>query len=289
MHRIHVWTLAARPKTLIASISPVLIGTTLAITQGCFHFTTFMMTLATALAIQITTNLANDYFDFVKGADTAERKGFLRMTQSGLVAPASMKRAVIIALITTFLCGCTLIFQGGLAIALLLSLSLALSIMYTGGPFPLAYLGLGELFVLLFFGPIAAMGTYYLQTHALSLDALIAGISPGALSTAILVVNNVRDIDEDRQAHKRTLSVRFGKTFGKVQYLVVILSAFIPPLFFASSHPWAQLALIALFPAIPAIRSMMANEDPRELNPLFAKTGQLLWLYTLLFCIGWML
>ncbi len=211
------------------------------------------------------------------------------MTQSGLVAPSSMKRAVLIALITTFLCGCYLIYQGGAIIAILLSIALALSIMYTGGPFPLAYLGLGELFVLLFFGPIAVIGTYYLQSHTFTWEALLAGISPGALSMAILVVNNVRDIDEDRQANKRTLSVRFGKTFGKLQYLFSILLAFLPLLFFQASHPFSLLALCALFPAIPAIRAMVANEDPRQLNLLFAKTGQLLWLYTLLFCIGWML
>jgi 1,4-dihydroxy-2-naphthoate polyprenyltransferase len=289
MNRAQVWVYAARPKTLVISISPVVIGATLAISQGILNPTLLLFTLLTALAIQIGANLANDYFDFVKGADTKERKGFMRVTQAGLVTPTKMKRAMIAIFAIACTSGCYLIWEGGLAIAFLLTLSIALGVLYTGGPFPLAYLGLGELFAFLFFGPIAVLGTYYLQTATLTKEAFIAGLSPGAFSMAFLIINNVRDIDEDRQANKKTLAVRFGKTFGKCQYLFSILLALVPMLFFFSDHPFSSLALLILLPAIPLMRLMASYQDPRLLNQLFAKTGQLHWLFTLLFCIGWML
>lgn len=289
MNRVQVWTQAARPKTLVAGISPVLIGTTIAICQGRFNLTIFLFTLLTALGIQIGTNLSNDYFDFIKGADTQERKGFARMTQAGHVTPAKMRQVMIATFAITLLSGCYLIWHGGSIIAILLALSIALGVLYTGGPFPLAYLGLGELFVFFFFGPIAVLGTYYLQTGTFSQEALIAGLSPGSLSMAILIVNNVRDIAEDKKCNKKTLAVRFGKTFGQRQFLFAIFIALVPLLFFYSNHPFSLLALLILLPALPLMRAMLTIQDPRLLNPLFAKTAQLQWLFTLLFCIGWML
>ncbi len=289
MNRVQIWTLACRPKTLIAGISPVLIGTALAIAHGFFDLRLFLYTFATAIGIQISTNFANDYFDFIKGADTSERKGPMRVTQAGLVSPRGMMLGLMVALGITFLCGCYLVWHGGLVIAFALALSLLLAVIYTGGPFPLAYLGLGELFVFLFFGLVAVTGTYYLQTGHFSLSALLAGIAPGALSTAILIVNNVRDIDEDRQANKKTLAVRFGRTFGKLEYLFVILLSLLPLLCFYRQHPFCLLALFILIPAIPSLKTMMGHRNHLELNSLFAKTGQLLWLYTLLFCVGLML
>jgi 1,4-dihydroxy-2-naphthoate polyprenyltransferase len=289
MMRLHVWTHAARPKTLVAGISPALIGTTLCIAQGHLDAVIFLLTLLTGLCIQIGTNLANDYFDWVKGADTEERKGPMRVIQAGLVPPPAMKRAIVTVFSLAFLCGCYLIFQGGAPIALMLSLYIALSVLYTAGPYPLAYLGLGDLFVLLLYGPCAVLITYYLQMGSFSKTALLAGISPGALSMAILTVNNVRDIDEDRKANKKTLPVRFGRTFGKGQFIFSILLALIPPLFLCPSHPFCLLTLLLLLPALPLIRFMVYHQDARLLNPLLGKTAQLLWLYTLLFCIGWML
>ncbi len=289
MNRAQVWIHAARPKTLVAGISPALIGTTLAISQGLFDLTIFLFTLFTGLCIQIGTNLTNDYFDFVKGADTSERKGFMRVTQAGLVTPATMKRAIIATFALAFLCGCYLIYQGGAMIAVMLALYILLSILYTAGPFPLAYMGLGELFVLFLYGPAAVLITYYLQTGTLSKEAFLAGLSPGALSMAIIIVNNVRDIEEDRTANKKTLPVRFGRTFGKCHFVFSILLALVPILFFYPSHPFSVLTLLILLPAIPLIRGMVRNQDARLLNQLLGKTGQLLWLFTLLFCIGWML
>jgi 1,4-dihydroxy-2-naphthoate octaprenyltransferase len=289
MIRLHIWTHAARPKTLVAGISPTLIGTTLCIAQGRLDGVMFLFTLLTGLCIQIGTNLANDYFDWIKGADTEERKGPMRVTQAGLVTPAAMKRATIVAFALAFLCGCYLIFHGGALIALMLSLYIALSVLYTAGPYPLAYLGLGDLFVLFLYGPCAVLITYYLQMGTLSTTAFLAGLSPGALSMAILAVNNVRDIDEDRKANKKTLPVRFGRTFGKFQFIFSILLALVPPFFFCGSHPFALLTVLLLLPAFPLMHFMLRNQEAKLLNPLLGKTAQLLWLYTLLFCIGWML
>lgn len=289
MNRVQVWTHAARPKTLIAGISPALIGATLAISEGYFDPILFLFTLFTGICIQIGTNLSNDYFDFIKGADTSARKGFMRVTQAGLVTPSTMKRAIIATFAIAFLCGCYLIFQGGIGVAVMLALYILLSVLYTAGPYPLAYLGLGDLLVLFLYGPAAVLITYYLQTGYLSKEAFLAGLSPGALSMAILIVNNVRDIEEDRAANKKTLPARFGKTFGKAQFIFALLLALVPCAFFYSTHPFSLLSLLILLPALPLMYTMIKNQDLRQLNQLFGKTAQLLWLFTLLFCIGWML
>jgi len=289
MNRVQVWTHAARPKTLIAGISPALIGVTVAISHGVFDGILFLFTLLTGMCIQIGTNLVNDYFDCIKGADTAERKGFMRVTQAGLVSPASMKRAILLLFSIAAACGCYLIWHGGAMIGIMLALYILLSVLYTAGPMPLAYLGLGDLLVLFLYGPAAVLITYYLQTGLLSSEAVIAGISPGAISMAILAVNNVRDIDEDRAANKKTLVVRFGRTFGKCQYLFAFFLALLPPLYFCLHRPYTLLALLVMIPALPLMRQMVMNKDPHLLNQLFGKTGQILWLFTLLFCIGWML
>ncbi|MFS8563341.1 MAG: 1,4-dihydroxy-2-naphthoate octaprenyltransferase [Rhabdochlamydiaceae bacterium] len=199
-----LWFQAIRPKTLIASISPVLIGLSFAIKVHSFSFFYALITLLVALGIQITANLANDYFDYEKGADTIHRKGPIRMTQAGLISPKKMKQAVLIAVFISSILSSFLILKGGAAVAVLSSLSILLALGYTTGPFPLAYLGLGDLFVLFFFGPVATCGTYFLQTGALSFALCAFGFGCGLLSVAILTVNNVRDVDEDRRAHKKT-------------------------------------------------------------------------------------
>lgn len=289
MHAIQIWTLAIRPKTLIASISPVLIATTMAIKIGSFDWLIFFCTICTALGIQITTNLANDYFDCLKGADTYQRKGFIRVTQAKLVSHKTMRQAIIISMLLTLLSGMYLVIIGKALIACLLVVSLCLSILYTAGPYPLAYFGLGDLFVWLFFGPVAVSGAYYLQLGSLSLEALLAGIAPGAISTAILTVNNVRDIDEDLLANKKTLVSCFGKSFGKWEYLFCLLAAFGSLFFFYDSHPFALCTLLCLLPAGMLVKTMFTHKSPMELNLLLIKTGQLLCLFTALFCIGWML
>ncbi len=289
MHPLKTWFLASRPKTLTISISPVLIGTTMAMTDGFFSFWIFFYTLLTGLFIQIGTNLANDYFDFLKGADTSSRKGPLRVMQAGLVSKLAMQRALILVFASVLVFGSYLIFHGGIVFAFLIALAILLGIMYTGGPFPLAYLGLGELFVLVFFGPVAVVCTYYLQTHAFKLAPLIAGLITGCIPSAILVVNNLRDIEEDRIANKKTLIVRYGKTFGKMEYLLLLLASLIPSLVYTRSHPLLLICLLMLFPCMHLFIHLLKNPEPRFLNLIFVKTSKLLFFYTLLFCFIWML
>lgn len=289
MNRVKLWTLASRPRTWVVSFSPVCIGATLALSHGIFDGIIFLLTLCGALAIQIGTNLANDYFDFIKGADTHERKGPQRVTQSGLVTALQMKRAMILAFAIAVLCSTYLIWKGGIIIAGLLAISILCGMLYTAGPFPLAYLGLGEVFAFTFFGPVATAGTYFLQTQLWSLQAFLAGVAPGLLCTAIMILNNLRDIDEDRKANKKTLIVRFGRTFGKIEYIAVILGALAPLYAFYPTHPFSLLSALILLPFIPLLRAVLSTPQPAILALLFKKTGALIWLYTLLFCIGWML
>lgn len=284
-----IWLQAIRPKTLLISVSPVFVGTILSLSDGFFNVTTFLFTLVCALGIQIGTNLANDYFDYMKGTDTSESKGPANVTQKGLVSPSKMKKAVVMVFLFSFLCGLYLVWQGGLGIAILLVLSIFFGIIYTAGPYPLAYVGLGEVFVFVFFGPIAVAGTYYLQSQTFSMEPCIAGIGPGALATAVLAVVNLRDIDEDRLTKKKTLAVRFGKTFAKCEFLVLTLCAIAMPAFFYDAHPFCLLTLILLVPLIPLTVSIFKNKDSNELNLIFPKVARLLLVYSFLFSLGWML
>jgi len=272
MNPLSIWLQASRPKTLIISAAPVAIGTAFAAPH--FDALIFLFTLLGALFIQIGTNLANDYFDFVKGSDTPARKGPIRVMQAGLVAPAAMRKALFLTFGAAALCSSYLVLKGGLAIAVLSSLSILLGLAYTAGPLPLAYLGLGDIFVLLFFGPVATGGTYYLQTDSLSPGVIAAGFGCGLIAAAVLTVNNLRDVDEDRRANKKTLCVRFGTLFGKWEYtLALVLAALIP-------CSWGNYAsLLLLVPSFFLIRKVWKEED---WNILLARTGMLLAPYALL-------
>ncbi|MBI2743152.1 MAG: 1,4-dihydroxy-2-naphthoate polyprenyltransferase [Chlamydiales bacterium] len=289
MQKVEVWIQASRPRTLITSISPVLIGTLIAAKEAPFKFSTLLFTLLTAVAIQIGTNLANDYFDFIKGADTSERKGPVRVTQAGLVSPSEIRRAFILVFSLAALLGLFLIWEGGALFALLLAVSIALGLLYTGGRYSLAYLGIGDIFVLLFFGPIATSGTYLLQTHHFSLDALYAGIGPGMLAWAILMVNNLRDVNEDRAAGKKTLCVRAGAEIGKLLYFAALFSAILTPLIWRQEHPFTLLASLIFFPAMFMAARLLKDDSPGMFNTLLKQTAGLLLLYTLLFSIGWII
>ncbi len=277
MKTFSVWLEASRPKTLIASISPALLGTALAWKSGSFSFLTFLFTLLTGVAIQVGTNFANDYFDFLKGADTSDRKGPRRVTQAGLIALPVMKRAIILAFIAAALFSAYLAFQGGPLISLMAIVYIALSLAYTAGPLPLAYLGLGDIFVLFFYGPIATLITYYLQVHELPLAVGILGFCPGLVSTAILTANNLRDVHEDRRCNKKTLPVRFGETFGRLEYSFCLIAACLIPCLYGY-----YLMPILLIPAFVPIKAMWTVQDKRLLNVPFAQTGKLLVLFTVL-------
>jgi 1,4-dihydroxy-2-naphthoate octaprenyltransferase len=236
---------------------------------------TFLFTFLTGLSIQIATNFANDYFDFLKGADTAARKGPRRVTQAGLVSLPTMKRAVFIAFAFAAVCSLYLAYQAGPVILLLALLYILLSLAYTAGPFPLAYLGLGDLFVLFFYGAGATLITYYLQTHIVSLDAAILGLSPGLISTAILTVNNLRDVDEDRKSNKKTVCVRFGERFGRIEYTVCWIAGCSIPCFYGY-----YLQLLTLIPALVPLKAVWTVENKTLLNVTLAQTGKLLLLFS---------
>lgn len=275
---IAVWMEASRPKTLVCSVAPILLGSLLSFKAGSFSVLTLFATLCAGLLIQILTNFANDYFDFVKGADTASRKGPRRVTASGLVTPSQMRRALFFLTTLTAAFGIYLTYQGGPIIGLLFALMLALSFGYTTGPFPLAYLGLGEVFVLLFFGPIASSGTYFLQTGHFSFSAALLGFAPALLATALISLNNLRDIEEDRLAGKKTLAVRFGPTFARYEFTIcTALAALLPCLF---GH------FLPLFILIPAFVPITAIWKGQDLKKPFEQTGKLMLLHTLLLYVS---
>lgn len=291
------WIVATRPNTLIASASPVLIGTSLAHARGLFAFWIFLFTLLTGLGIQITCNMANDYFDFLKGADTPDRKGPVRVTQSGLASLSVAKQMTLIFLLSTTAFGIPLMIRGGWIICLLVPLALAFAFAYTAGPFPISYLGLGEFFVLIFFGPVATGCTYYLQTLHWDLLPFIAGLSPGLISCGILIINHIRDVDEDKKSKKKTLVTRFGTAFGKWEYTMVITAALVIPFFLSTphsftlrhplKHPFALLLLLCALPATTLIWSLFKNSNPYAYNSLLANTGKLLALFTFIFIFSW--
>ena len=293
MHPAKIWLLASRPKTLAAGLTPVLIGTAMAAAAGHFHLAAALCAALGALLIQIGTNFANDYFDFVKGTDTEARIGPTRATQAGLVRPRTMLFATILVFALAFLPGAYLMLRGGWPIFAIGIVSVACGVLYTGGPYPLGYLGLGDLFVLVFFGPVAVGGTYYVQALDLPGPVLVAGLIPGLFSTAILTVNNLRDADTDVRTGKKTLAVRFGKTFARWEYLacMVIAGAAIPAwLCVQAGGHWAALAGgLALVPAIALIRNVFTSADGDVLNETLAGTGKVLLLFSVLFSIGWLL
>ena len=292
MSRAGTWISAMRPKTLAAGAAPVIIGTAMAFEAAAGHAPSAFAALFGAVLIQIGTNFANDYFDFVKGADTAARIGPVRATAAGLVRPETMRRAMILAFALVFVPGSYILYRGSWPFLAVGLVSIVCGVLYTGGPWPLAYLGLGDLFVLVFFGPVAVGGTYYLQAGALPEEVVWAGVAAGLFSTAILTVNNLRDIEGDRAARKRTLAVRFGRGVARAEYAIAILlgGAGIPMLLaMRYAHAYVALAALAVLPAIPCIRIVWTSEDGPALNGVLAKTGQLLLLFAVLFSIGWSL
>ena len=225
--KFHSWLLASRPKTLLASVVPVMVGTALAINVDKFNPLVTLVALVCSLLIQIGTNFTNDLYDFYKGADTVSRKGPVRVLAAGLISVKEMKTGIIIAFLSAFILGLYLVYIGGIIILAIGVLSILAGIAYTAGPYPLAYKGLGDIFVFMFFGLIGTMGTFYLQANELSLPAFLSSIPVGSLITNILVVNNYRDIETDRIAGKNTLAVKLGKTFTQYQFIFLIFVSFI--------------------------------------------------------------
>jgi 1,4-dihydroxy-2-naphthoate octaprenyltransferase len=304
--RARVWLMAARPQTLPAAAAPVVVGTGLASHDGVFAPLPALLALVGAALIQVGTNFANDYYDAVRGADAPDREGFTRVTAGGLVAPERVKAAMWAVFALAILVGVGLVAVGGLPVVAIGLASVAAGIAYTGGPYPLGYHGLGDLFVFVFFGLVAVAGTYYVQAAAvvgglfpqwlppgtLTAAAVAAGVPIGALSTNILVVNNVRDIEEDRRAGKRTLAVRFGYGPSRAQYAILVGIAYLAPFWFLARPafgPAVLLPLLTLPYAALVARTVLTETGGDALNPALERTGKLLAGYALLLGAGFAL
>lgn len=287
---LSVWLLAARPKTLPAAISPVLIGAALAVGDSQFALLPTIAALLAAVLIQIGTNYANDYFDFAKGTDTHTRLGPTRVTHAGLVTPAQMKRAIMVVFGLALVIGLYLVVRCGWPILVIGLLSILFGILYTGGPYPLGYNGLGDIFVLIFFGPVAVAGTYFVSTHGFSWTAVAAGFVPGLFSVAILTVNNLRDIDNDRAGGKRTLAVRFGRLFSRWEFgLCMIAPHLLTTILCVRESRWlGLLAVVTIVTSVILIRKVSHSQGV-VLNDVLASTGKILFAHSLLLSIGWIL
>ena len=282
------WLLAARPKTLPAAISPVILGCALAYHDGFFYFFICAMTLLAAVLIQIGANFANDVYDFQKGSDREDRLGPTRATQSGLISPGKMKQAMWKMFALAICVGFYLAFIGGWPIVIIGLASIAAGIAYTGGPYPLGYHGFGDVFVFIFFGLIAVPGTYYLQILEVSELSLWMGVAMGMLSTAILVVNNLRDLDTDKLSGKRTLAVWLGKEFSKIQYSILIILPFLLPL-----YVWVnlenELSLLITILALPISIHLIKQIfflTGSDLNLVLERTVRFMFIFTLLLSAG---
>lgn len=281
------WLLAARPKTLAAAVVPVLVGTSLAINAHTpLHWTAFLCALGGALFIQIGTNLVNDAFDFKRGADTHERLGPVRVTQAGLLSA----NAVLIGAYTCFflaaLCGIPLILRGGWPIVVIGVVSIVAAYAYTGGPYPLAYHGLGEVFVMLFFGLTAVGGSYYVQRLTIDINVLVEGFAVGALAVILLAINNLRDINNDRASNKRTLAATLGERFARGEIEWMALSVYIATGIVAYGRDWHLLVPLLTLPLAVVLVQRVKHSEGAELNRCLGLAGALEWLYGIMFVIG---
>lgn len=273
----------------MAAVVPVLVGAGCAKQAALEHWPFALCAALSALCIQVGTNLTNDYSDFKRGADTSQRIGPVRVTQAGLIAPARVKTAAILAFALAVVFGIPLIARGGLPILLIGVLSILCGWLYTGGPFPLGYNGLGELFVLLFFGFAAVVGTHYVLTLEWNPLVLFIALAPGLHASALLAVNNVRDIETDRAAGKRTLAARFGRTFGRTEFSSLILLPFFVPivLFFISHFSFLILLPVLSLPsAMPPLRTVVTREDGPSLISALAGTARMQLFFGILFAAG---
>ena len=282
------WVLAARPKTLSAASVPVLVGSACAFELNGFRLGPALAALGGALLLQIGANFANDVYDYEKGADTATRLGPTRAVQAGLISPAAMKRGMFVVFGLALLLGVYLTVVAGPVILAIGIVSILSAIAYTGGPYPLGYNGLGDVFVFVFFGLVAVPGTVFVQLGDVPTLAIWCSLPVGALATAILVVNNLRDHEQDERVGKRTLAVRWGPRAVVYEYGFLLALSYAVPLFLATSSAGGRFVLLPLL-TLPLGRRLMravATEQGRELNARLAGTAKLLMLFGLLFALG---
>jgi 1,4-dihydroxy-2-naphthoate octaprenyltransferase len=279
-----IWLMAARPRTLPASVAPVLVGTSLAGHDGTFHTLRFIAALLGAVFIQVGTNLSNDYSDARRGADTEDRLGPVRVTAGGLVPPRQVLIATYVSFGVAVLVGIYLVAVAGWELLAVGAASILAGVLYTGGPRPYGYEGLGELFVFLFFGIVAVTGSYFVQRQQLPGEAFALAVPVGLLAAAILMVNNIRDLETDRRAGKRTLAVRLGRPRARRAYGLMVYSAFLTALLPWVLGPlsfWLLLSWLALPLAVPIVRTVAQRTDGPSLNEALARTGMV----QLLFCV----
>jgi 1,4-dihydroxy-2-naphthoate polyprenyltransferase len=282
---VRIWLMAARPRTLPAAVAPVLVGTALAVAAtDDLHVGAFVAALLGAVLIQVGTNLSNDYSDARRGADTEDRLGPVRVTAGGLVPPRQVLIATYVSFALAVACGVYLVSVAGPVLLLIGAASILAGVLYTGGPRPYGYEGLGELFVFAFFGIVAVTGSYYVQTEDLAWEAFVLAVPVGLLAAAILVVNNIRDLETDRRAGKRTLAVRLGRARARRLYAAMVVLAFATaplPWLLGSLSAWLLLPLATAPGAVALVRTVRDHTDGPTLNGALARTG----LLQLVFCI----
>ncbi|MFZ1282180.1 MAG: 1,4-dihydroxy-2-naphthoate polyprenyltransferase [Ignavibacteriaceae bacterium] len=286
--KFQCWILASRPRTLPAALVPVMVGSALAIYHGIFFPAYSIIALLCSLLIQIGTNFTNDLYDYLKGTDTEERKGPLRVLASGLISVNEMKWGIFFVFFTAFLLGLYLVYSVGLMILWIGIFSIIAGLAYTAGPFPLAYNGLGDLFVFIFFGIVGTVGTYYLHAQQFTSLAFLISLPVGALITNILIVNNYRDIEEDKTAGKNTLAVLLGKDFSRYEYIFFILISFFIPFLLHFKYDfniWIFLPYITLPIAITLVKMIYALTGT-QLNKTLELSAKFSAIYGLLLSIG---
>jgi 1,4-dihydroxy-2-naphthoate octaprenyltransferase len=285
---VKAWVLACRPATLTAAVSPVLVGTACAVSVRAFRIGPSLAALVGAMLLQIGSNLANDVFDYEKGADTEERLGPVRAAQAGLLTPRELRTGMVVVFALALAVGFYLTRAAGITIVGIGLASIASAIAYTGGPYPLGYHGLGDVFVLGFFGFVAVTGTAFVQAGYVPPVAWAAAVPVGAIATAVLVVNNVRDRETDVKAGKRTLPVRFGRAAGIAEYAALLVAAYVVPALLAATRslsPWVLLPVLSAPLAVRLIRRV-ARDTGRALNASLVGTARLLLVHAVLFAIG---
>jgi 1,4-dihydroxy-2-naphthoate polyprenyltransferase len=285
---VNAWLVASRPKTLSAAVVPVLMGSALAAHEPtAITWWVFFCALGGALLIQIATNFINDALDFKRGADTSERLGPIRVTAAGLLSAEVVMRGAWLCLVGAALCGIPLLYRGGWPMLVIGLASIAAAYAYTGGPYPLAYHGFGELFVVVFFGLVAVGGTFYAHSLQLTQSAFLAGFAAGSLATVLLVINNLRDIQSDRRSNKRTLAVRFGERFARAEVVFFALAPFAAVALIAWMRDmWGLMLTLGALPLAVLVMARVYGKQGVALNRALAVAGALQWVFGMLFVAG---
>jgi len=276
---LEAWLLASRPKTLGAISCPVILSSALAYAHGHFVLGIMVVTLICAFLLQILANVINDYGDFLTGSDTKNRLGPPRALQMGWITPRAMQMGILILVFIIATLGLVLVYRGGMPIFIIGLLSIALCFWYTMGPKPLSYLGFSEIAILLFFGPLPIFGTYYLQSLSLAPELLALSLTPACLSTALIMANNLRDIEQDKRSDKRTLAVRYGERFSRFAIVLLVIFALSSPLMLVIMYRYPWWLLICCLSLMPAIKSLTILREPisARYNLMFGGIGQALY------------